>query len=230
MSRYTSSYKKKSFVGGGDERKLVAADQRKKARMLLSLASRRVESIPSWRHELGYNSGSLTAVGASITPVVAGFQQPAQGTTAQQRAGDKIQPMCLYGNYSWTVADTTNIVRLFIFQWLPDSTSDAPSSTAVDILENTGTFPYISNFTADPKKRKKFHVLYDKILSLSTQGPAAAVEKFYIGPKKFVAPIEFTQTLTTTGTGQLYYCYCSDSSAVSHPVLNLYVDYKWKDI
>ena len=179
--------------------------------------------------ELGYNAGSLAGVSASTTAVVAGFAQPAQGSAIGQRVGDRIQPMALYGHYTFAVADTTNVCRLTIFQWLPDSTYDAPSSTGVDILDNAASFPWLSNFTVDPKKRRKFIVLYDKIHALSQQGPAVEKADFNIKSKQF-APVEFTQAASTTGTGQLYYMYSSDSVAVSHPTLTLYSTYKWRDL
>lgn len=229
-SSFQGSYKKRNITFTKAGRAALQLARRKAGRIAQNKAGRAAivyTTAPGpVRGEKRYKHGSLSGQAAQLTATVTALSMPTQGTGVGDRLADRIQFCNLYGKCFSTPADTTNVVRLTFFQWLQDSGAAAP--TAADILEDT-SFSYMSQFTSDERKRRKFIVLYDKIMSSATSGGPgiSPIESINVPASRF-APTVFTQG-SSGGEGIIYYMYCSDSSAVSHPTISFDVTYKWID-
>lgn len=185
-------------------------------------------TIPT-KKELGFNQGYISASDVSTVGTMAAIAQPAQGTAYNQRVGDRIKPMQLYGNVLMTVGDHSNVCRFILFQWFPDNNFDAPSM-ANDIFSQGASMNWMSPFIQDPRKRRKFRVLVDIIRPTAYYGgPGQALVKFNI-PASRMAPIQFTPASATTGEGFIYYIEVSDSGVATHPKMSFAFNYKWADI
>lgn len=160
----------------------------------------------------------------SNTAIVSAITMPSQGDAYNNRDGDSLMFTSVGGRFLSIAADTTNVCRLVIFQWLVDSAQDAP--TAAKILQDSTTLPAISPFILNRNERKKFKVLYDKVMGVSGNGPAIEMDNFFI--TKF-ARTDFNAA-ATSGKGILYILYVSDSGAVSHPTVQADITYRWRDL
>lgn len=114
-------------------------------------------------------------------------------------------------NFTATVADATNVVRLLFYQWYPDDASDPP--TPGTILENI-TYGWASVHRLDAKVRRKFKILYDRAIVLSTSNACAQISANI--DCSTLRKVEYTAG-ATSGKNLLYYLVVSDSVAVSHP-------------
>ncbi len=142
-----------------------------------------------------------------ITPVP-------QGDTDVTRDGDKINADSLDISYNWTLGDTTNICRIIIFQWHPNSTP-----TVANILNTVGaTNAVCSSYNVDNEQQYK--ILHDKTYYLSSVAyPQRGVsDKVWI-KSGFERNMQFVAG-GTTGTNHFYKLVISDSGAAPNPLLN----------
>lgn len=151
------------------------------------------------------------ATTASTAGFVGPIAQPAQGVAINQRLGDEIKMLKFEGNIEFTVADATNVVRLVIFQWYMDDVLDIPALS--DIFENT-TYPWVSVHKLSAKTRRKYKILYDRAVALSTSNSNMQISCNL--DLTSCRKTEFTAG-ATTGKNILYYAIVSDSVAVTHP-------------
>lgn len=173
---------------------------------------------PVLRHitapEIKYSPGTLST-SATSTGTVGAFLVPSRGTGPSDRIGDRYKLVKLEANWNAIAGDTTNVVRITIFQWHPDDTSDAP--TMAKLYQHT-TVPALSVFIGDVRARRKFRVLYDRTVALSANGPAGLVANINLSEKMFrVTDVNDS----STGINKVYYAVSSDSGAATHPSLEL---------
>jgi len=167
---------------------------------------------------------ATSTASASVTNAVTVTQitVPGQGTARNQRIGNVLRWINLYGKVNVTAADTTNNARFIILQWNPDDALD--TCTAAQVLQDPTTLPWISPY--NPVTKYKFKVLYDTNFQVSAQGPAIVQRKFYIRrvPRKAIL-----NEGTNNGKGTMYMLRVSDSGAATHPVMEHSFVYKWAD-
>lgn len=224
-SSFQGSYKKRNITFTKAGRAGLQVAKRKAGRIAQFKAARVMPSYIPSPTEKRYKHGTLTATAASATATLTALAMPSQGAGVQDRLGDRINFTNLYGKCFATSQDTTNVVRLTFIQWMQDSGAAAP--VAADIFEDS-TYPWMSTFTSDSRKRRKFIVLYDKLFSVAANGPAISdPENISVPPSRF-SPTTFTQG-SSGGEGLIYYIYSSDSSVAPHPTINFDVTYKWID-
>lgn len=153
---------------------------------------------------------------------------PAQGDTISTRDGDRIEPIRLFGQYAINMSSVTAISRVVILQWKPDNAVDVPSMAK--IFEDSATTATVtSNYVGDAVLRKKFKVLYDKVIVNPTSVANSQVfRKFDI--KNFNNKYIYFNTGTTGGKNQVYVLLISNiSSAGVGPTLTGHFRSQWKD-
>jgi hypothetical protein len=135
-----------------------------------------------------------------------------QGDTDQTRDGDNLFPLRLEIRLQVQLADTSNLVRVIFFRWIPSSTP-VPGS----IMQTTGNVlapmsPVYHDY------RQQYHVIYDKVFQLDTYHPYQMDVAVIKLPKQ---SIQF-EAGGLTGTNKYYSCAITDSSAASHPAVVMY--------
>lgn len=167
--------------------------------------------------ELKYYDTSDSATGIGFSGFASSLCTPAQGDTDTTRDGDRIHIERVWFHYGWSNGDNTNVVRVILFQWFPNS---APAVS--DILLHTGSAqaPW-SDFNWD--NRQEYKILYDKTWYLSAYYNGGAKVKGLSKPliikNGFRRNLQF-QAGATTGTNQIYKLILSDSGAVPNPLFN----------
>lgn len=149
-----------------------------------------------------------------------------QGDTGSLRDGDAVYATSLQCRYQIVNADATNLQRLIIFQW---NGEDSPAVS--DILATVGTTRApLSPYEADKVGRNKLaRVLYDRTFNLQepfSGGSHQIIGSFKVSLKK--RHIQF-QDGTTTGANKVFLLSVSDSSIVSHPIMNVYTRLWFQD-
>lgn len=173
---------------------------------------------------------------------------PAQGVTAYsgeesessseaQRIGNKINQEVLDFNYQVQLGsgvfgtDTENVVRITVFEWLMDLSSESPTYGDV-FVESTTSYPYLSPFNIDTKQ--KYRILYDKTHCLCNTGGNPYVEVVNLKIKNMQKTIKFTGDSqagngATLIKGNIFFFASSDSSVTPHPTFTFSSMYTYTD-
>lgn len=126
--------------------------------------------------------------------------------------------------YDLTVADSSNIVRVIVFQWKPSTTLVVPTIGDI-ITASTTTIATLSQYVWDFKSQ--YTILYDRRHILSTDFPRIQVRRF-INLKYAKKEVE-CYNATTAGSSHIYYIAISDSTAATHPVMQMYSRLTFED-
>lgn len=202
---------------------------RRKGKKLSPGQRRAVKSIINKSRELKYFPYSLIGVSVTSTGALTGvpFDVP-QGDTDNSRDGDQFD---LAGNISFRfqllAGDTTNLVRIFFFQWKALSTS-APLPALSDILLNgpSGSIDVWSQYNHDT--RKAYKILWDRTYNMVGNGtsgtfPGTTTSQIY---KSVKVPLRKARRKVQLrggggqGTNRIFMVYLSDSGAATHPTLS----------
>lgn len=168
--------------------------------------------------QYGKNAQSM-----SQTTVVQRITATSVGTGLATRIDFNITLSSLYYRYFITSADTTNVCRVLIIQakghWPAGSPVDA------DIFRSAssgGTLGYEM-----PVNTESWYVLADHAICFTTSNDAVQMVENTI--KKFPEKnLKYSSTGTQDGTsGDIFVVTCSDSGAVSHPVISGYAKLKY---
>jgi len=151
---------------------------------------------------------STYAGSASTTAGISCLSAITQGVASNCRTGDECHLTGLEFNFGFSGGDATNFCRIIIIQWLMNDSSDAVG--IADIVANTAV-PWLSMLS--PYRPNRFKPLFDKIVSIGTQGTDAVVVKANL---KLDTNISFNAT-AATGINHIYSVIVSDSSAATHP-------------
>lgn len=194
-------------------RKLAARRQslnQKQVSKVKRIVKRQVMSMNEWKHHVLDVPGDAISTSGQVTDLSA----VAQGDTDVTRDGDEINAHSISIRYSWTCPDTTNVVRVIIFQWLPDSTP-----VIANILNPlTAGLETESHYNTD--KADQFKILFDKTqvsyqaVSAQNHSPPYVRRKLRLRKKK----IKFNAG-ATDGSGKVYLLALTDSGVTTHPTL-----------
>jgi secreted trypsin-like serine protease len=142
-----------------------------------------------------------------------------QGNTAVSRVGLEVQPESLEVQYTWLgSADSTNLVRVVIFQWHADDAIDPPSAS--QLFEQGVLGANLNVVEPYSKPNADLHtILYDKTWSLVNGASSTSLQVItpWFKIKKRMRPMKFIGA--TTGTGMIYAAFVSDSGVVPHPTI-----------
>lgn len=186
----------------------------------------------AFQQELKRFDGGITLNTITNTPGLQDLFLPAQGVQDVQRVGDTVE---LCGNMEFIVdvyfnslsANLTQLLRLIIFQWHPNSVPNTPANTASgDILilttisqPATPRVDPVSQYNMDT--RQEYHILWDKmfVVNTATSGPQRFCYKKLISTKKCQKHVQFSNT-GTVGTNKIYALQIS-SETVAGPSLRM---------
>lgn len=182
---------------------------------------------PVMYKEPKYVDTSNIATAASSTLTVISVSATTNGTTDITRIGDQIELHSLELKLSATVSssDGSNLVRILVFQWLADDTTDPP--TAAKVLQSSAGQPYNSPFNHD--NSAKLVVLYDKLLATSTYYPVKHDSVLISLGQSPVRRVVKYSAGASTGNNNIYIAFCSDSGPAPHPTVDSYARINFYD-
>lgn len=171
-----------------------------------------------------YNMFYNNSLGIDTTGNVSEIISNSQGSTDVAHIGDQIELSSIYFNYYVTNADTTNIVRVVLIQ-----TRGYTPSAAADIFQVSGSDSVLTSpYHHDVMQTGLLTVLYDRLHCLDTYNPLQQ-HKGWIPMKYVKNKVQFDAGSSDVLNGDLYLITISDSSAVSHPTINVNVLYNYTD-
>ncbi len=154
-------------------------------------------------------------------PVGVALTDVPQGSTDLTRVGDSLTVKSLQIRISTLRADSTNIGRLVIIQWLPTIEGIPPVAELFQLATGGVTAP-LTQFNHD--HRRDYRVLWDsKPYNLDGVQQEQRLHTVYLPlykMKKVVKKIQYVAGSTTRGAGKLFIFGISDSTAVTHPPFN----------
>lgn len=160
------------------------------------------------------------SAGIDFSGTVTSISDVAQGDTDNTRDGDNLYLTSLQLRWSVVLGDSTNLARIIVFQWKPNSTP-----TTGDILITTGsTAAPLSAYNHDT--RQSYRILSDSLVALNAAETMKAGTSFVVNFP--VKQIQYTGS-GTTGTNKLYLLALSDSGASSHPTFTYYYKLNYRD-
>lgn len=180
-----------------------------KKRRLSPLERKQVQRIANKDREKKTHIGYAQEVAVSDTWGIYHLTGIAQGDTHTTRDGDEIKITSFSSRGNVMCADATNIVRITIISWKPNSIPAANDIfQTADTINQGGLYSELNH-----ANKKNIRVHYDKILHMTLQNNAV---QYWACKFKELPKCVYNPGLTT-GTNQLYICIASDSSAVTHP-------------
>lgn len=159
---------------------------------------------------------STTTIGIGDMSLI---PQETSSATDSVRVGDEVRVSSIQFRYYLTCADTTNVIRLILFQWHQD---DTPAGS--DILGSTSQ-PLTSPYRKDTKGH--YTILWDKTHHLTLGNNSVVGGKGFIS-RGFKRKIRY-DAATTTGQGKFFLLNVSDSSAATHPYYYWTFQINYKD-
>lgn len=166
------------------------------------------------------NSGAYLT-GATLCDTVTG------DNTFGERQGDVITPTRLIMRYTWNVADASNVCRLIVFQWKPDSNSFPPTAilnNVIDISTLGSNGAPLARYIYD---QKNFHILYDSTHDLVDTASNMSVTRTVNVYGKKLRPIRYTNG-ASLGHNNIYAIVLSDSAAAPNPAITMTMELHYK--
>jgi len=157
-------------------------------------------------------SGSSTAV--PLTGVTSVLSIPAQGQTSTTRVGDKIKLIKCWIDWSLIVADSTNVVRVILWQYKENTVLQTPTLANILDIGPSGAVPEVWSAYNDFRK-DHFKILVDKSYDLNGVSVPFITRRWRV-PITSLNKVQFNVG-ATTGYNHLCLSFISDSVAVSHP-------------
>lgn len=146
---------------------------------------------------------------SSSTPELTRLTGIPAGSDGSQRVGDVSYIKSLFFKWNSRVADSTNFVRVIVFQWFEDDAVDIPDGDKIltDMSFISSAYTY--------GERRKRSILYDKTMAQSLQGPAcgsAEVMITEINKRKI-----YYNPALVSGKNNIWMLQFSDSGLAIHP-------------
>jgi len=189
---------------------------------------RYVKTMVNQASELKFYLGLISAATCTTTAVVTQLTVIAQGITDSDRVGDRAHVLKMVLRGQALVGDPTNVVRLIVFVWIPNTT---PVSTSILLNGPSGAVDYQSVYSWD--NRQLYKILYDKSFYLKGNGTANAPWTsdsqigFYVD-----MPLSLQQQFlggTTTSTNCVWYLRIADSSILPNPTIGFSAFFNYSD-
>lgn len=204
---------------------------RRKGRKLTKRQLTTVKTLINRRIETKFFPYAATSFAVISTPILDNsWAQVPQGDSDTQRNGDHIMWKKLRFRYQLLAGDTTNLVRIIIFQWHPSST---PVPNAILLTGPSGGADVYSCLNQDT--RQMYKIIYDKTHSLVGNGtpnfPVTSVSQTFVNRQfslsKCQKNVQFNAG-TTVSTNTIYLMFLSDSAPMSiiHPSM-VYTSMLW---
>lgn len=163
-------------------------------------------------------------VSPSSTYILQDLSNIPQGDTDVSRDGDKIMIKSLHLRGLIAVGDTTNFVRIIVYQWHP---SDVTLSPTANLVLSDLTSPLNTPYNHD--NGKMYSIFYDRLIALgSNSQQTVAIEKIWRFGNKLDRRLKWVnQSIdyvagTTGGSDKLFLLIVSDSGGIPHPAAELF--------
>lgn len=185
-----------------------------KSSSVAAIARRVAKSTLKKEVELKHAYGNLNTTASTtmtLSNLTVGIALGTSDTNA--RVGDKITLKYMNIGFNFAVADTTNIMRVLLFQWNRNS-----DPTASEIFEDTSTIGQLTGaLCRDSLNSKILKPIREWNICLNANQPNFFIGNKYISLSKN-KPVNFIGG-GSTAYNHIYLAYVSDSSAISHPVM-----------
>jgi len=161
--------------------------------------------------EQKYKDLDLIGTGVSDIGLVSDLTAIAQAVNVNSRVGDIVQISAIDFRMTLTIGDTTNVGRVIIFQWMPNTIP-----VLGQILQNAGVNYVTSQYQGSTPEL--YCIMFDTgPFMLSGSYPIKCISQHLTNMKsKF---IQFQPTLTT-GAGKLYAAFVTDSTVIPTPLMS----------
>lgn len=181
---------------------------------------------PEVKHHSNYlSSVDITDKGNGTNQVFV-VNAPAQGDTDISRDGDKLRMLSLALRGNLIVADTTNVVRMIVFQ-IYDGGVSGLLEDVIEASDSSGR-QWRSPYKHD--NAGKFKILYDRTYSLGDASKQQVTFNKLIRFSGKNAYVGFLNGTTTIQKNTVYVAFVSDSAAISHPTMNIYYRLRYTDV
>lgn len=186
---------------------------------LAKTAARRVINAQFEKH---YYDGQQVNFPVDWNSSIYKLTATSQGDTDSTRSGDRITIKSLQLRGTLTVADTHNIMRIIIFQYLGDDAVAVPTSGQVLEAPYYGTYNHVNSPYAKDFVGYKTIVLWDSTYVLNQDNQAKQFQIMLTAAnfRKKAKPYIQYQGGTSNGVGNIYLMAVSDSGAATHPSLS----------
>lgn len=187
-----------------------------------------VKAVINKNIETKYYDGTIISQGVDWNGVVFGpITDIPQGDTDSNRIGDKVNLKSLRMRFTIQWADTINLMRIVVFQWIPTSLT-LPSVADIFPASNLGNFfSPLLNYVWDDKSQRI--ILYDKVFRMvSNNDSGFTVHKKKVSLKFAKKKVNFIAG-SNDGYNHLFILAISDSGAAAHPNLQLVRRVTYKD-
>ena len=176
-----------------------------------SLINKNINKRAEKKHFLTYNTGYTVDYAGTIQSL----SDIGQGDTDTTRDGDSFYLRSLRVKGSVLIADSTNAVRLIVFQWHADSSDD--TATVSDILSSSAIGTTVAPFSSYyHDKRRLYSILYDRTFNTTTEMSQLLFDTGYLRPK--VRKVNYVNA-TSVGVNKVFILAISDSAAALHPTV-----------
>jgi hypothetical protein len=201
----------KSVTGGNGSKtsgaSLTSKEKKQVKEAVLSIMGNNVEH--KWNTQ--YSSGVITTAW-NFVDLTAGITQ---GDAVNQRSGNVVHMKKFRLHFDMVCGDATNLIRLVIFKWKPNSLSDTP--TVGELIQDTtsGYTAMLSpTFVTRPNRAV---IVFDKTWNLDTSG--SNVHRLELINLELNYNVGFN-TGANTGVDHLHIGYACDSGIVPNPVVS----------
>lgn len=193
-----------------------------KGRGLTKVQRKQVKQLVAAPMERKSFHASYQDAALSDTHIVSELFQVSQGDTQDTRDGSKCKITSCFIRGNVVAGDSTNIIRLTLIRWKPNSTP-----TAAQIYESATIGTNGAMFSSfNHEYRGDFVVLQDKFISVeATAGQLQRMFTLRCGHQ----PATTFNDAATTGANKLFLVASADSLAVSHPTATFWSEIYYTD-
>lgn len=192
----------------------------KKGKPLNQRQKSQVKRIINYGRELKFFQYATNNALISSTGTVDAVFAPIQGDTDSERSGDQTT----YSHFECRMnffpsGVTTNLLRIVVFQWHPNST---PTTSSIFLTGASGVIDVTSMYSHD--NRQEYRILYDRFYPLvggTGSETGMNTRYFRISGKKVAKRCQFSAG-GTTSTNKIYICYISDQPT-NKPSVNVVI-------
>lgn len=196
-------------------RKVVA---KPKKAPLTPAQKREVKKIMERDSESKWAQGSINGVSIGVSPTVSLLTLIPQGSSVNQRTGDRVKVQHLELRYRIVYGDNYNYFRVIIFQWHPVSVP-----LASDILNSGVSGDIDPTSMYNPQNSQQYSIILDKQYDMTNGSSTSIYAHNYSATLRrgYQKLMTFSTTAGVTSTNCFYMLAFSDSIAVAHPAISL---------
>lgn len=170
---------------------------------------------------------SFSSISISLTPQFYDLFVPNQGVLSTERVGTQAKLINISYKLRFLKADTTNYIRMVLFQWHPDNANDVPQwSQMFQFNPPVTQHDIMGPLIMGDGNQRNFRVIKSIDFNLDDDGPVSLIHG-YIN-KGYKNTIYFADQ-AVTGMEHIYVMFVSDSGSIQHPIVDGYFRFRYTD-